>query len=99
MRSPYHLNIDDSNFKMSKRELFRYEKELRRSMYIAEGNNLSYELNSVNIGTITLKIKPYLVRSNIERTIFAIGNDREEEIVVKQIGNKIRIDQIIEAIL
>ena len=93
MRSPYHLNIDDSNFKMSKRELFRYEKELRRSMYIAEGNNLSYELNSVNIGTITLKIKPYLVRSNIERTIFAIGNDREEEIVVKQIGNKIRIDQ------
>ena len=93
MRSPYHLDIDDSNFKMSKRELFRYEKELRRSMYIAEGNNLSYELNSVNIGTITLKIKPYLVRSNIERTIFAIGNDREEEIVVKQIGNKIRIDQ------
>ena len=93
MRSPYHLNIDDSNFKMSKRELFRYEKELRRSMYIAEGSNLSYELNSVNIGTITLKIKPYLVRSNIERTIFAIGNDREEEIVVKQIGNKIRIDQ------
>ena len=93
MRSPYHLNIDDSNFKMSKRELFRYEKELRRSMYIAEGNNLSYELNSVNIETITLKIKPYLVRSNIERTIFAIGNDREEEIVVKQIGNKIRIDQ------
>ena len=93
MRSPYHLNIDDSNFKMSKRELFRYEKELRRSMYIAEGNNLSYELNSVNIGTITLKIKSYLVRSNIERTIFAIGNDREEEIVVKQIGNKIRIDQ------
>ena len=93
MRSPYHLNIDDSNFKMSKRELFRYEKELRRSMYIAEGNNLNYELNSVNIGTITLKIKPYLVRSNIERTIFAIGNDREEEIVVKQIGNKIRINQ------
>ena len=93
MRSPYHLDIDDSNFKMSKRELFRYEKELRRSMYIAEGPNLSYELNSVNIGTITLKIKPYLVRSNIERTIFAIGNDREEEIVVKQIGNKIRIDQ------
>ena len=93
MRSPYHLDIDDSNFKMSKRELFRYEKELRRSMYIAEGNNLSYELNSVNIGTITLKIKPYLVRSNIERTIFAIGNDREEEIVVKQIGNKIRINQ------